>query len=215
MTGGPAGVPIAPGGCGVPNDGGATPSIVPLSFEGTGAAAPGFGAPGAPGAAAPGAPLGRGTPPCCGEFIISMVPLNLGAAAPFRLKPHFLQVFELSSFSVPQFGQNTISPPVLPHVRDKKVAGYTACRRVHKFSNGSCPKCRYDFWGASDLAACATGEAGKGRVDARCPRRSGRLPGRCRLRPCTPSGRRFGRLEGCQQNRVGSPWSPAISCGET
>jgi len=167
MTGGPAGVPIAPGGCGVPNDGGATPSIVPLSFEGTGAAAPGFGAPGAPGAAAPGAPLGRGTPPCCGEFIISMVPLNLGAAAPFRLKPHFLQVFELSSFSVPQFGQNTISPPVLPHVRDKKVAGYTACRRVHKFSNGSCPKCRYDFWGASDLAACATGEAGEGRVDAR------------------------------------------------
>jgi len=130
MTGGPAGVPIAPGGCGVPKDGGATPSIVPLSFEGTGVApaaglgpptapagtpgapgTPGAGAPGAPGA---GAPLGRGTP--CGAFIINIVPLNLGAAAPFRLKPHFLQVFELSSFSVPQFGQNTISPPVLPHV---------------------------------------------------------------------------------------------------
>src|SRR5690606_14206414 len=166
-----------------PSEGGATPSMVPLSLEGTDLSA-GFGPP-----AAGGVPPGRGTP--CGAFIISIVPLNLGAAAPFRLKPHFLQVFELSSFSVPQFGQNTISPPVLPHVRDKKVAGYTACRRVHKFSNGSCPKCRYDFWGASDLAACATGEAGKGRVDARCPRRSGRLPGRCRLRPCTPSGRRF------------------------
>lgn len=124
ITGGPAGVPTAPGGCGAPNDGGATPSIVPLSFDGTGAAAAGFGPPaaaGTPGAA--GAPLGRGTPPCCGEFIINMVPLNFGAAAPFRLKPHFLQVFELSSFSVPQFGQNTISPPFLPHARDKKVQG--------------------------------------------------------------------------------------------
>jgi hypothetical protein len=39
-------------------------------------------------------------------FIISIVPLNFGAAAPFRLNPHFLQVVAESSFSVPQFGQN-------------------------------------------------------------------------------------------------------------
>ncbi len=42
-----------------------------------------------------------------GEFIMSIVPLNFGAAAPFRLNPHFLQVVAASSFSVPQFGQNT------------------------------------------------------------------------------------------------------------
>lgn len=47
---------------------------------------------------------GRGAP---GVFIINMVPLNLGAAAPFRLNPHFLHVVAASSFSVPQFGQNT------------------------------------------------------------------------------------------------------------
>jgi hypothetical protein len=49
-----------------------------------------------------------------GAFIISIVPLNFGAAAPLRLNPHFLQVFDASSFSVPQFGQNTLSPPVHP-----------------------------------------------------------------------------------------------------
>jgi hypothetical protein len=54
-----------------------------------------------PGAAGPGA-AGRGA--CW--FIISIVPLNFGAAAPFRLNPHFLQVVAESSFSVPQFGQN-------------------------------------------------------------------------------------------------------------
>jgi hypothetical protein len=37
---------------------------------------------------------------------MSIVPLNFGAAAPFRLNPHFLQVVAESSFSVPQFGQN-------------------------------------------------------------------------------------------------------------
>ena len=46
------------------------------------------------GAAGPGAP-GRGA--CC-AFIISIVPLNFGAAAPFRLNPHFLQVVADSSF---------------------------------------------------------------------------------------------------------------------
>jgi len=39
---------------------------------------------------------------------MSMVPLNLGAAAPLTLNPHFWQVATLSSFCVPQFGQNTL-----------------------------------------------------------------------------------------------------------
>lgn len=51
---------------------------------------------------APGVP-GRGA---AGVFIMSIVPLNLGAAALFRLNPHFLQVVAASVFSVPQFGQN-------------------------------------------------------------------------------------------------------------
>jgi hypothetical protein len=65
-----------------------------------------------PGAGAPGAPAGGapGRRPA-GAFIISIVPLNFGAAAPFRLNPHFLQVVAASSFSVPQFGQNTRSLP--------------------------------------------------------------------------------------------------------
>src|SRR5690606_35449665 len=100
-----------------PSEGGATPSMVPLSLEGTDLSA-GFGPP-----AAGAVPPGRRTP--CGAFIISIVPLNLGAAAPFMLKPHFLQVFELSSFSVPQLGQNTISPPFLSHA-DKGVKGTRA-----------------------------------------------------------------------------------------
>lgn len=54
----------------------------------------------APGAGAPGFGI-------TGAFIMSIVPLNFGAAAPFRLNPHFLQVVAASSFSVPQFGQNT------------------------------------------------------------------------------------------------------------
>jgi hypothetical protein len=37
---------------------------------------------------------------------MSMVPLNLGAAAPLMLKPHFVQVVAVSGFFVPQFGQN-------------------------------------------------------------------------------------------------------------
>jgi hypothetical protein len=36
-----------------------------------------------------------------------MVPLNFGAAAPFKLKPHFEHVDAVSEFCVPQFGQNT------------------------------------------------------------------------------------------------------------
>jgi hypothetical protein len=39
---------------------------------------------------------------------MSIVPLNLGAAAPPRLNPHLLQALTLSGFCVPQFGQNTL-----------------------------------------------------------------------------------------------------------
>jgi hypothetical protein len=95
--GGWAGAGAAPG------EGGATPSIVPLSLEG-GAAAGLSGS-----AAGEGA---RGT--FAGAFTISMVPLNFGAAAPFRLKPHLLQVVAVSAFCVPQFGQNTLHLPEPP-----------------------------------------------------------------------------------------------------
>jgi hypothetical protein len=64
---------------------------------------------GAAGGGAPGAGAGAAGLSPAGAFIISIVPLNLGAAAPFRLNPHFLQVVAASSFSVPQFGQNTRS----------------------------------------------------------------------------------------------------------
>jgi hypothetical protein len=59
--------------------------MVPLSLLGIGAApAGGVGA------------AGRGG--CCGGWFISIVPLNLGAAAPFRLKLHFVQVCAVSGF---------------------------------------------------------------------------------------------------------------------
>jgi hypothetical protein len=115
---GSAGPGAAPGaGPTAPSPGGATPSIVPFSGEraeepgaagdapetpGAGGGTPGDG-PAGPG---PGV-FGRGTPPDGALFIISIVPLNFGAAVPLRLNPHFLQVFDTSSFSVPQFGQNT------------------------------------------------------------------------------------------------------------
>jgi hypothetical protein len=69
-----------------PGIGGATPTIVPLSLLGIGAGA-GAGA----GAAAGGGSAGFGTF-TCGACCMSIVPLNLGAAAPFRLKLHLLQV---------------------------------------------------------------------------------------------------------------------------
>jgi hypothetical protein len=40
-------------------------------------------------------------------FIISIVPLNFGAAPAFKLKLHFEHVADVSGFCVPQFGQNT------------------------------------------------------------------------------------------------------------
>jgi len=69
------------------------------------AGAAGGAAAGAPGAgpAGPGAGAGFAAP---AWFIMSMVPLNLGAAAPLMLKPHFVQVVAVSGFFVPQFGQN-------------------------------------------------------------------------------------------------------------
>lgn len=88
------------GGATPPGDGGATPSMVPFSC--------GLGAAGGAPAGAGGAP---GAAPAGGAFIINIVPLNLGAAAPFKAKLHFVHVVAVSGFCVPQFGQNTSSPP--------------------------------------------------------------------------------------------------------
>jgi hypothetical protein len=84
-----------------------------LSFDGIGigigaaagdaSAGCGGGFPAAGGGAPNAGVGGRGT----ALFIISMVPLNFGAAAPLRLKLHFEQVAADSGFWVPQFGQNT------------------------------------------------------------------------------------------------------------
>ena len=90
--------------------GGATPTIVPFSLLG-GPAAPaapgtaeaGRGAGGAP-AAGPGGGVGTGRAPGAagaaepGWFIMSMVPLNFGAAAPLTLKLHFEHVAAVSGF---------------------------------------------------------------------------------------------------------------------
>jgi hypothetical protein len=92
-----------------PGIGGATPTIVPLSLLGGGPAGRG-GIPGGPdGAGGPGGaggPPGGGCAPAC-WLDMSIVPLNLGAAAPFKLKLHFTQVCAFGSLLVPQFGQNT------------------------------------------------------------------------------------------------------------
>jgi hypothetical protein len=89
------------GGATAPGDGGATPIIVALAID--------FGH-GAGTGPAPAGGAARGAA-ATGEFIMSIVPLNLGAAAPLRLKPHFWHFTPLSSFCVPQFGQNTHLPP--------------------------------------------------------------------------------------------------------
>ncbi len=110
--GGGSAAGAAGGGAFAPIAGGATPSIVPFSLDEL---------PVAPAGAAPGgAGAGPGRGAAGGAFIISMVPLNFGAAAPLRLKPHLLQVFELSSFSVPQFGQNTL------HLRNHPLRGLSS-----------------------------------------------------------------------------------------
>jgi hypothetical protein len=69
---------------------GDNPTIVPLMLGFAGAAGAGAGAAGAG-----------------GVFTISIVPLNLGAAAGFMLVLHPLQVVAPSGFCVPQLGQNT------------------------------------------------------------------------------------------------------------
>jgi hypothetical protein len=69
------------GGAGVSPATGATPSIVPLSLLGTdGNTAPGNGSPGRGAGARGGGALGE----TAGWFIISMVPLNFGAATLLR-----------------------------------------------------------------------------------------------------------------------------------
>jgi hypothetical protein len=77
------------------------------------AAGPGPAAAGAAGAAGAGAGVGAAAGAAGaagfaapGWFIISIVPLNLGAAAPLMLNPHLVQVVAVSGFFVPQFGQN-------------------------------------------------------------------------------------------------------------
>ena len=60
---------------------------------------------GAAGGAAGGAGA-AGFAACAAWFVISIVPLNFGAAAPLMLNPHLVQVVAVSGFFVPQFGQN-------------------------------------------------------------------------------------------------------------
>ncbi len=75
---------------------GATPTIVPLSLLGVGPIDAG-GFAGAPGAA-PAAGRGPVGALMSGMLFINMVPLNFGAAAPFRLNPHLPQVTAVSGF---------------------------------------------------------------------------------------------------------------------
>ncbi len=88
--------------------GGATPTMVPFNLLGGPAAPADAGLGAAPGGAAGAA--GAAGPTAGGWFIINIVPLNFGAAAPLMLKPHLEQVCAVSGFWVPQFGQNTPSP---------------------------------------------------------------------------------------------------------
>ena len=88
-----------------PMDGGATPIMVPFSLglgPAAGAAAGGPGGTAAGGAAAGGAATGGAAAgvagfPAVGAFIISMVPLNLGAAAAaFSANPHLAHAVAVS-----------------------------------------------------------------------------------------------------------------------
>ncbi len=92
-----------------PGIGGATPTIVPLSLLGGGPAGRGGIAP--PGGAGGGA---FEPAPCACWLDMSIVPLNFGAAAPFKLNPHLMHVTAFgSSFFVPQFGQNTATSRIV------------------------------------------------------------------------------------------------------
>lgn len=59
-----------------------------------------------------------------------MVPLNFGAAAPFKLKPHFEHVDAVSEFCVPQFGQNT------KHLPQNELVARYARSIAHESASG-------------------------------------------------------------------------------
>src|SRR4051794_40205891 len=61
---------------------------------------------------------------------MSIVPLNFGAAAPFRAKLHFAQVIALSAFWVPQFGQNTRRTSALGRTPEPTRQGESARRSI-------------------------------------------------------------------------------------
>lgn len=99
-----------------------------------------------PGAGA-GAPGARG-----GSWLISMVPLNLGAAAPLRLKPHLTHVDAASEFCVPQLGQNTQHLPhiglIVPWVAGAfRRAGFEWAQGKGNVSSDSSPEVRFLFFG--------------------------------------------------------------------
>lgn len=98
-------------------------SIVPLNAAFAGGGAGG----GAAGAGAGTAGRAGAAGAFC-AFIMSIVPLNLGAEAPLRLKPHLEQTAAVSGFCVPQFGQNT--PHLLRelHFDEKAGAAYSDLR---------------------------------------------------------------------------------------
>lgn len=97
---------------------------------GGGAAGGGAAAGGAAGGGAAGA--GSGALGTAGAFIISIVPLNFGAADPFKLKPHFEQVVAVSGFWVPQFGQNTFE-----HLRARRTLRRGEGGSLHALRPGS------------------------------------------------------------------------------
>lgn len=99
---------VGAGGASAPGAGGAIPTMVPFIWRRMAGESMDAGPPaGGTGVAG----LAGGAPPATGEFIISMVPLNFGAAAPFKLKPQLPQVVAESGFWAPQFGQYK------PHLR--------------------------------------------------------------------------------------------------
>lgn len=61
-----------------------------------------------------------GAPP--GWFIMSIVPLNFGAAPVLSAKLHLAQVCAVSVFWVPQFGQNTTTSAGFTRRRDARAA---------------------------------------------------------------------------------------------
>ena len=89
---------------------------------------PGGGGPGGGPMGAP--PMGLGGTSGC--WLMSMVPLNFGAATPFRLKPHFTHVDAVSAFWVPQLGQNTSRPPKAIVALSLHVARAASAREVRE-----------------------------------------------------------------------------------